>query len=44
VQIVVDDLVASRADAKGRDAKEFVNEDVLREFDKEDPSNHYNRK
>jgi len=35
VQIVVDDLAASRADAKGRKAQEFVNEDVLRELDKQ---------
>jgi len=35
VQIVVDDLANSRADAKGRKAQEFVNEDVLRELEKQ---------
>jgi NitT/TauT family transport system substrate-binding protein len=35
VQVVVDDLANSRADAKGRKAQEFVNEEVLRELDKQ---------
>ena len=35
VQIVVDDLANSRADAKGRKAQEFVNEEVLRELEKQ---------
>jgi hypothetical protein len=35
VQVVVDDLASSRADAKGRKAPEFINEDVLRELDKQ---------
>jgi ABC-type nitrate/sulfonate/bicarbonate transport system substrate-binding protein len=35
VQVVVDDLAASRADAKGKKAQEFINEDVLRELDKQ---------
>jgi ABC-type nitrate/sulfonate/bicarbonate transport system substrate-binding protein len=35
VQVVVDDLASSRADAKGRKAAEFINEDVLRELDKQ---------
>ncbi len=35
VQVVVDDLGNSRADAKGRKAQEFMNEDVLRELDKQ---------
>ena len=35
VQVVVDDLANSRADAKGRKAQEFMNEDVLRELDKQ---------
>jgi len=35
VQVAVDDLAASRADAKGRKAQEFVNEEVLRELDKQ---------
>ena len=35
VQVVVDDLAGSRADAKGRKAPEFINEDVLRELDKQ---------
>ena len=35
VQVVVDDLATSRADAKGRKAQEFVNEEVLRELDKQ---------
>jgi hypothetical protein len=35
VQVVVDDLAPSRADAKGRKAQEFVNEEVLRELDKQ---------
>ena len=33
VQVVVDDLAASRADAKGHKAREFVNEEVLRELE-----------
>lgn len=35
VQVVIDDLANSRADAKGRKAPEFVNEEVLRELDKQ---------
>ena len=35
VQVVVDDLGNNRADAKGRKAQEFINEDVLRELDKQ---------
>jgi NitT/TauT family transport system substrate-binding protein len=35
VQVVVNDLANSRADAKGRKAQEFVNEEILRELDKE---------
>jgi ABC-type nitrate/sulfonate/bicarbonate transport system substrate-binding protein len=35
VQVVVDDLATSRADAKGRKAQEFVNEEILRELDKQ---------
>jgi hypothetical protein len=35
VQVVVDDLATSRADAKGRKAQEFVYEEVLRELDKQ---------
>jgi NitT/TauT family transport system substrate-binding protein len=35
VQVVVDDLANSRPDAKGRKAQEFINEEVLRELDKQ---------
>ncbi|HEX2932518.1 MAG TPA: ABC transporter substrate-binding protein [Candidatus Binatia bacterium] len=35
IQVVVDDLANSRADAKGKKAQEFVNEEVLREVDKQ---------
>jgi hypothetical protein len=35
VQIVVDDLANSRPDAKGRKAQDFVNEEILRELDKQ---------
>jgi NitT/TauT family transport system substrate-binding protein len=35
IQVVVDDLANSRADAKGKKAQEFVNEEVLRELDKQ---------
>ncbi|HYA30054.1 MAG TPA: ABC transporter substrate-binding protein [Acidobacteriota bacterium] len=35
VQVVVDDLANSRADAKGKKAQEFVNEEILRELDKQ---------
>lgn len=35
VQVVVDDLANSRADAKGKKAQEFVNEEVLRELEKQ---------
>ena len=35
IQIVVDDLINTRPDARGRKAQEFVNEEVLRELDKE---------
>jgi hypothetical protein len=33
IQVVIDDLGNSRADAKGRKAQEFVNEEILRELD-----------
>jgi hypothetical protein len=35
IQVVMDDLGNSRADAKGRKAQEFMNEDVLRELEKQ---------
>jgi NitT/TauT family transport system substrate-binding protein len=35
VQVALDDLANSRADAKGRKAQEFVNEEILRELDKQ---------
>jgi hypothetical protein len=35
VQVVLDDLANSRADARGRKAQEFVNEDVLHELDRQ---------
>ena len=35
VQVAVDDLANTRADAKGRKAQEFVDEEILRELDKE---------
>lgn len=35
VQVVVDDLANSRPDAKGRKAQEFINEEVLRDLDKQ---------
>jgi NitT/TauT family transport system substrate-binding protein len=35
IQVVVDDLGNSRADAKGRKAQEFMNEEVLRELEKQ---------
>lgn len=35
IQVVLDDLANSRTDAKGRKAQDFVNEEVLRELDKE---------
>jgi ABC-type nitrate/sulfonate/bicarbonate transport system substrate-binding protein len=35
IQVVVDDLANSRPDAKGRKAQEFVNEEILRELDKQ---------
>jgi NitT/TauT family transport system substrate-binding protein len=35
VQVALDDLANTRADAKGRKAQEFVNEEILRELDKE---------
>jgi NitT/TauT family transport system substrate-binding protein len=35
VQLVLDDLASSRADARGKKAQEFVNEEVLRELDKQ---------
>jgi ABC-type nitrate/sulfonate/bicarbonate transport system substrate-binding protein len=35
-QVALDDLANTRADAKGRRAQEFVNEEILRELDKED--------
>ncbi len=33
IQVVVDDLGNSRADARGRKAREFINEEILRELD-----------
>jgi NitT/TauT family transport system substrate-binding protein len=33
IQVVVDDLANARSDAKGKKAREFVNEEVLRELD-----------
>jgi hypothetical protein len=35
VQVALDDLANTRADAKGRKAQEFVNEEILRQLDKE---------
>ena len=35
IQVVVDDLANSRADAKGRKAQEFMNEELLRELEKQ---------
>jgi NitT/TauT family transport system substrate-binding protein len=35
IQVVVDDLASSRADTKGKKAQEFVNEEILRELDKQ---------
>ena len=35
VQVVIDDLATSRLDAKGRKAQEFVNEEILRELDRQ---------
>ena len=35
VQVAVDDLATTRPDAKGRSAREFVNEEILRELDKQ---------
>ncbi len=35
VQVVVDDLAKTRPDAKGKTAQEFVNEEILRELDKQ---------
>jgi len=35
VQVALDDLATSRVDAKGRKAQEFINEEVLRELDKQ---------
>jgi NitT/TauT family transport system substrate-binding protein len=35
VQLVVDDLATTRIDAKGKKAQDFVNEEVLRELDKQ---------
>lgn len=35
VQVAVDDLATTRPDAKGRSAQEFVNEEILRELDKQ---------
>jgi NitT/TauT family transport system substrate-binding protein len=35
IQVVVDDLGNSRADAKGRKAQEFMNEEILRELEKQ---------
>ena len=35
VQVAVDDLANARADAKGRKAQEFVNEEILRELEAE---------
>jgi NitT/TauT family transport system substrate-binding protein len=35
VQVAVDDLATTRSDAKGKKAQEFVNEEILRELDKQ---------
>jgi NitT/TauT family transport system substrate-binding protein len=35
VQVAVDDLARSRPDARGKSAQEFVNEQILRELDKQ---------
>jgi hypothetical protein len=35
IQVVLDDLAASRPDAKGRKPQEFMNEEILRELDKQ---------
>jgi len=35
VQVAADDLATTRADAKGKKAQEFVNEEILRELDKQ---------
>jgi hypothetical protein len=35
VQVAVDDLAITRADAKGKKAQDFVNEEILRELDKQ---------
>jgi len=35
VQVVIDDLANSRADARGRKAQEFVNEELLHELDQQ---------
>jgi NitT/TauT family transport system substrate-binding protein len=35
VQVAVDDLARSRPDARGKSAQEFVNEEILRELDKQ---------
>ena len=35
IQVVLDDLATARADAKGRKPQEFMNEEVLRELDKQ---------
>jgi len=35
IQIVVDDLANTRPDAKGKNAQQFVDEEILRELDKE---------
>jgi ABC-type nitrate/sulfonate/bicarbonate transport system substrate-binding protein len=35
IQLVVDDLANTRPDAKGKKAQEFVDEEILRELDKE---------
>ena len=35
VQVAVDDLAITRPDAKGRSAQEFVNEEILRELEKQ---------
>ncbi len=35
VQVVVDDFATTRPDATGRSAREFVNEEILKELDQE---------
>jgi ABC-type nitrate/sulfonate/bicarbonate transport system substrate-binding protein len=35
VQVAIDDLATTRSDAKGKKAQEFVNEEILRDLDKQ---------